>query len=182
MKSENLWAPWRMVYLRTLERKAHQASLPAGSTKEEPCFFTLYWQTPADDAKNGVIYRNESGIVLLNRYPYTNGHLLTALGEPQPSLFDYSPEQRAAFWRLTEIAMALMQKTIEPQGINMGINIGRAAGAGVPEHIHGHLVPRWSGDTNFMTAVGDIRVIPDSLELMCRAYRATAEEFDPTTI
>ncbi len=183
MNSENLWAPWRMVYLRALERKSRQAHIPApGSPDPEPCFFSQYWKTPDQDEQNGIVYRDETGIILLNRYPYTNGHLLTALGEPRPTLLDYPTEQRAAFWRLIEIGMALMQHTIEPQGINVGINIGKAAGAGVPEHIHGHLVPRWSGDTNFMTAVGDIRVIPDSLEMMGRAYRSAFDDFDPSAV
>ena len=110
-------------------------------------------------------------MVVLNRYPYSNGHLLVALGEPRPTLLEYEPQHRAAFWELVEIGFDLLQRTLSPQGINMGINQGRAAGAGIPEHLHAHLVPRWSGDTNFMTVVGDIRVIPDSLEKMAETFR-----------
>src|SRR5262245_65250801 len=87
---------------------------------------------------------------MLNAYPYANGHLLVALGEARPTLLDYTPEQRAALWRLVETATDLMQRALEPQGINFGINQGRAAGAGVPQHLHAHLVPRWGGDVNFM--------------------------------
>ena len=115
--------------------------------------------------------RTGEGMILLNAYPYANGHLLVALGEGRPTLMDYSPEQRAALWRLVDAASGLMQDALEPQGINIGINQGRAAGAGVPGHLHVHLVPRWSGDVNFITTVGQIRVIPSALEQMAQRYR-----------
>ena len=83
---------------------------------------------------------------------------------------------RAEFWKLIEFAMELMQRALDPQGINMGINQGSAAGAGVPEHLHAHLVPRWAADTNFITVVGNVRVIPDSLQAMARQYRQTVAE------
>ena len=114
-------------------------------------------------------------MVLLNRYPYANGHLLIALGEPRPTLLDYDPPQRAALWRLLEYGWALMNRALSPQGINMGINEGRAGGAGVPEHLHAHLVPRWSGDTNFITVVGSLRVVPSALEDTARRYRDAAK-------
>ena len=102
-----------------------------------------------------------------------NGHLLVALGEPRPTLMDYDPAQRAALWALVDLASELMQSALNPQGINIGVNQGRAAGAGVPQHLHAHLVPRWSGDVNFMTVVGQVRVIPAALEHMARRYRQT---------
>jgi len=111
-------------------------------------------------------------MVLLNAYPYSNGHLLVALGEPRPTLLDYSPEQRAALWRLTDCAAAILARTLDPQGINIGVNQGRAAGAGVPSHLHVHLVPRWGGDVNFTTVVANVRVIPSSLEAMAARFRA----------
>ncbi len=172
MNHENLWAPWRAAYLRQLTQKAEgfeETELSAGP------FLTEYWEHPHDDTTNHVVYRNESGIVLLNRYPYSNGHLLVALGQPRPTLLDYEPAQRAAFWKLVEVGTELIEGTLRPQGINMGINQVRAAGAGLPEHLHAHLVPRWGGDTNFMTVVSDVRVIPDSLEKMAEAFRRTAD-------
>ena len=168
MNHENLWAPWRAAYLRELVRKAD--GLEDTQPNAVP-FLIEYWQNPKDDVANHVVFRNEHGMVILNRYPYSNGHLLIALGDPRPTLLEYEPDQRAAFWKLVEIACDLLQRTLSPQGINMGINQGRAAGAGIPEHLHAHLVPRWSGDTNFMTVVGDIRVIPDSLEKMAEMFR-----------
>jgi ATP adenylyltransferase len=171
MPHQNLWAPWRMMYLRDLKRKADDIGWDAVSAGN---FISEYWKRPEDDHHNLVVYRTGHGLVMLNRYPYANGHLMAALGEPRPTLLDYKPEQRTEFWRLVEIAMALMQQTLAPQGINMGVNEGRAAGAGLPEHLHAHIVPRWSGDTNFMTIVGEVRVIPGALEEMARLYRDAA--------
>lgn len=172
MNHENLWAPWRSAYLRELKRRAEslgEAEMDAGP------FLTEYFRHPEHDERNHVVYRNDHGIVLLNRYPYACGHLLVALGDPRPALLDYPPDQRAAFWRLMEIGTDLIEQTFHPQGINMGINQGRAAGAGVPDHLHGHLVPRWSADTNFITVVGQIRVAPDSLESVAQQYREAAK-------
>lgn len=114
-------------------------------------------------------------MVLLNRYPYANGHLLVALGDARPTLLDYDSEQRAAFWSLVEHAASLMQRALDPPGINFGINQGAAAGAGVPDHLHAHLVPRWEGDTNAMTVVGGTRVIPASLESMWEMYTSVPD-------
>ncbi len=170
--NDNLWAPWRMAYLRELQRRAEalkQSDLEAGP------FLSEYFNDPQHDQENHVVYRDDHGLVLLNRYPYASGHLLAALGDPRPTLLDYEPAQRAAFWRLVEIGTDLIERALRPQGINMGINQGRAAGAGVPGHLHAHLVPRWHADTNFLSVVGQIRVIPESLEAMARRYRETAE-------
>ena len=92
------------------------------------------------------------------------------------TLLDYEPDQRAAFWRLVDKAAELMQTVLSPQGINMGVNQGSAAGAGVPEHLHAHLVPRWTADTNFITVIGEVRVVPDSLEEMRKVYMRAAGE------
>jgi ATP adenylyltransferase len=170
MNQDNLWAPWRMAYMRELSRKAAELGESAEPNAD---FLSSYWQDPAGDEEHHVLHRNAHGMILLNRYPYANGHLLVALGEPRPSLLDYRPPQREAFWRLIELAIDLIQRAINPQGVNMGINQGAAAGAGVPEHLHAHLVPRWAADTNFITVVGKVRVIPDSLEAMAGQYRQT---------
>jgi len=173
MNQENLWAPWRMAYLRDLEHKAQQLGWEKTTGGN---FLADYFADPAGDEANHVVYRNDHGLVLLNRYPYANGHLLAALGEPRPTLLDYASEQRMQFWNLIEIAAQLAHKALRPQGLNYGINEGRAAGAGVPEHLHAHIVPRWSGDTNFLGVVGKVRVIPDALEEMARQYRAVRVE------
>jgi ATP adenylyltransferase len=169
--SSSLWAPWRMAYIRGLDSKA-EAARAGGEPSGSPNFLADYWAHPERDREQHVIVRDSRGMILLNRYPYTNGHLLVALGEAQPSIDRYAPADRAHFWQLMERAMDLCQRTFEPQGMNVGINLGRAAGAGLPEHVHGHVVPRWAGDTNFMSVLGDVRMIPDSLERAAEAYRA----------
>ncbi len=137
---------------------------------ESGSFLLDYWRTPERDESNHVIERTEHGMILLNRYPYANGHLLVALGDARPSLHDYDPAQRAHLWSLVDRAVELAHKALEPQGMNIGINMGRAAGAGVPSHLHVHVIPRWGGDTNFITSVGGIRVIPSALEAMYERY------------
>jgi ATP adenylyltransferase len=176
MNHENLWAPWRMAYLRDLQRKADQIGGVGAADARAGSFLLDYWNAPERDREHHVIYRNEHGMILLNRYPYANGHLLVAIGEARPTLLDYDPAQRAAFWRLIETASDLMQHALNPQGINFGINQGSAAGAGVPEHLHAHLVPRWNGDTNFVATIGNLRVIPEALHEMAEQYRRAAME------
>src|SRR5689334_17211525 len=114
MSVENLWAPWRMNYLRELKRKADDVGWTDVSAGD---FLSQYWVNPQDDVRNLVVHRNSHGMVLLNRYPYANGHLMAALGEARPTLLDYEPAQRAEFWRLVEIGMEMMQKALSPQGM-----------------------------------------------------------------
>jgi ATP adenylyltransferase len=183
----SLDAPWRQSYLDTF--KDEPAPNPPSGAKpaKNPgtgSFLLDYWLTPADDEKNHVIVRTTGepenpgtgGIILLNKFPYAGGHLLVALGEARPRLVDYTPAQRAALWSLVDLAADLMERTLEPQGINIGINQGRAAGAGVPQHLHAHLVPRWGGDVNFMAAVGNVRVISTSLDAVAAKYRRTWQQ------
>ncbi len=164
-------APWRLAYLEEVDAKEKTAGLPKTGSGS---FLLDYWNTPAKDVENHVIVRSNSGLILLNAFPYSNGHVLIALGDARPTLLDYEPAQRAAFWNLVEIAADIVQRALQPQGINIGINQGRAAGAGVPQHLHAHLVPRWAGDVNFMTTVAQIRVVPSSLEAMAARLRAHA--------
>lgn len=180
MNQQNLWAPWRLAYLRELDRRAEDAAGSSGGRDAAVNFLADYWATPDQDAANHVLHRDAHGMVLLNRYPYANGHLLVALGQPKPRLMDYHAQQRAAFWRLVDFAMTLADQTLSPQGINMGINEGRAAGAGVPGHLHAHVVPRWNGDTNFITVVGEVRVVPEALESMAARYRPIAQQLART--
>lgn len=186
---ETVWAPWRLRYLESFVEDEHNADMkpdspsasgqaPGGGAGSGPrgadpvSFFADYWARPEDDVANHVIARTAHGMILLNRYPYANGHLLVALGEARPRLLDYDGEQRADFWRLVDTATDLMERTLAPQGVNMGVNQGRAAGAGIPTHLHAHLVPRWGGDVNFITIVGQIRVVPGALDAMADRYRA----------
>ncbi len=170
-----LQAPWRLEYLEQADKAegARAAAAETGAGAGGSGSFLLdYWNRPHGDEANHVVVRTGEGLILLNAFPYTSGHLLVALGEARPTLLDYTAQQRAALWRLVDLAMALMLDTLRPQGVNVGVNQGRAAGAGVPQHLHVHLVPRWGGDVNFMSVVGQVRIIPASLELMAQRYRA----------
>ncbi len=172
MAHDALHAPWRMEYLESLG----EAEKKAADEADRACFLSAYWDHPEQDERNHVLYRDETGMILLNRFPYSNGHLLVALGEPRPRLLDYTSEQQAALMRLTAFAAEIIERGLNPQGLNIGINQGRAAGAGVPGHLHVHLVPRWSGDTNFITVVGEVRIIPASLEKMAQRFREVVRE------
>ncbi len=166
-----LQAPWRSQYIDDLDAAEKKSGPPKPASSS---FLRDYWLSPADDIKNHGILRTADGMILLNRFPYTGGHLLVALGDGRPRLLDYTPAQRATLWALADTALDLMERTLEPQGVNIGINQGRAAGAGVPQHVHIHLVPRWGGDVNFMAVVGNVRVMSSSLDIMAKRYRQTA--------
>lgn len=173
-----IWAPWRLDYLERLG-EAERGGAPgvANPTRRgDVNFLRAQWLDPGSDEAGHVIVRSSQGLVLLNKYPYANGHLLVALGEGRARLMDYEPEQRRHFWTLVEAAVDLVEAALEPQGVNAGINQGRAAGAGVPDHLHAHVVPRWSGDVNFITVVGQVRVVPSSLEAMGRRLRGAWEQ------
>ena len=169
-------APWRIEYLEALGKEEKRGEQTPAKSKSSGSFLRDYWLDPKGDGKHHVIVRAKEGLILLNAYPYATGHLLVALGEARPTLLDYTPEQRASLWRLADCATALVHAAFEPQGLNIGVNQGRAAGAGVPGHLHVHVVPRWAGDVNFITVVGEVRVIPASLEKTAERYREAWEK------
>jgi ATP adenylyltransferase len=163
MEPSNLWAPWRMQYLR---------DLPEGEDGPPVCFLCRAWEDPAADAANLVLHRNDDAMLIMNRFPYTTGHLMVVPGEHVADLCDLPARRRAAMMEMTVLAQRLVAAVLNPQGMNIGINIGRAAGAGLPGHIHMHLVPRWGGDTNFINVVGQVRIIPQALEQTCEELKA----------
>lgn len=165
MEHQNLWAPWRMQYLQQV--MSDEDSMPSDSKSGSSCFLCEAAQTTvgSDQAKQRtVLISDERGVLLLNRYPYTNGHLLVAPQDHLADLADLSSRQRGDLMELTVVGQRLLRSVANPQGFNVGMNLGRCAGAGLPGHLHLHVVPRWSGDTNFMQAVGRVRVIPEALE------------------
>jgi ATP adenylyltransferase len=131
--------------------------------KEEGCVFCSA-HTKEDNAANLIAFRGERAFVILNLYPYTSGHLMVVPFEHAATLEELDPSTRAEIMELTSQCMSVLRKIYNPQAFNMGANIGEAAGAGVPGHVHIHIVPRWGGDTNFMSTLGEIRVLPESLE------------------
>ncbi len=133
------------------------------NTKVDGCIFCMM-QEIEDGPENLIAYRGTYSFVILNRYPYTSGHLMVVPFEHKANLEELDPATRAEMMELTTRCMTVLRKIYQPQAFNMGANIGEAAGAGVKEHVHIHIVPRWAGDTNFMSVVGEARVLPESLE------------------
>jgi ATP adenylyltransferase len=150
--AERLWAPWRFAYIEK----------PSTESAEGDCIFV---DLPAqhNDRENLLLFRGERAFVMLNAYPYTNGHLMVA---PYKHTADMSALDDAELLEINQLvarSVRWITTIYKPDGFNIGVNLGRAAGAGIPSHIHWHIVPRWNGDTNFMTTVGEVRVLPQSL-------------------
>jgi ATP adenylyltransferase len=143
------------------------------STKEDGCIFCNA-QEKEDSPENLIAFRGERAYVILNRYPYTSGHLMVVPFAHQAHLEDLDPQTRAEMMELVTGCILALRKVYHPEAFNVGANIGESAGAGVKSHVHIHIVPRWGGDTNFMTVVGDVRVLPESLE---RTYRRVRDAF-----
>jgi ATP adenylyltransferase len=162
--NKNLWAPWRMEYIRSLTE----------DVTDEGCFLCRYWSNPGSDQTNHVVWRSDRVFAVMNRFPYTNGHLLIAYAEHTGNLEALPEPDLLAMTKAIRDAVALLGSTIKPQGFNIGYNIGQCAGAGLPGHLHAHVVPRWSGDTNFMAVIDNTRTIPDSLDALYAELSAQA--------
>ncbi|HAF62452.1 MAG TPA: HIT family hydrolase [Anaerolineaceae bacterium] len=145
---EHVWAPWRMKYIQEASQKK--------------CFFCegVHQQ---DSIENLVVKRGKFAFVMLNRYPYTSGHLMVVPYEHKAAMKNLSPETKAEMMQLITEAIQVLEKEYGAEGFNVGANLGAIAGAGVADHLHFHVVPRWNGDTNFMTSVGNARVLPENL-------------------
>jgi ATP adenylyltransferase len=152
---ERLWSPWRLAYV-------------TGSGGTNGCVF-------CDVDDDLLLFRGRVTFVILNKYPYNNGHLMVVPNRHLPSLSALTAEEQAELLRLTRHAEMALTDAYAPHGINIGINLGRPAGAGVLDHLHVHLVPRWDGDTNFMTVVGNVRVMPEDLHESAARLRPAFE-------
>jgi len=155
---EKLFSPWRLRYVS------------AGRRKATGCVFCRALRANRDRA-NLVLYRGARNFVILNKYPYNNGHLMIIPNAHLPSLGQAPPATLGEMMELTVLCEAALRALYRPAGINLGMNLGRSAGAGIEGHIHLHLVPRWDGDTNFMTVVHGTRVIPEALDVTYRRLR-----------
>ena len=146
------------------------------NNKQNGCVFCIE-QAKADSVENLIAFRGTRAYVIINRYPYTSGHLMVNPFEHKPTLEELDPQTRAEMIELTTRCTTILKTIYKPQGFNIGINMGEAAGAGVLGHVHIHIVPRWKGDTNFMATVGETRVLPEALE---DTYQRVKGEFQKT--
>ncbi|WP_313903083.1 HIT family protein [Geoalkalibacter halelectricus] len=142
---------------------------------QKGCIFCLRG-LEEEDARRQVLLRGRHAFIIMNRFPYTNGHLMVAPYRHSADLDDFSEEEIVEMYRLVALARKVLTEVSRPEGFNIGLNLGRAAGAGVPDHLHYHVVPRWQGDTNFMPVFADVRVVPQHLE---ETYRLLRRAFAP---
>ncbi|ABL77968.1 histidine triad (HIT) protein [Thermofilum pendens Hrk 5] len=147
-----LWAPWRMAYIE-------YAKIERG----EGCFICKAVES-SELEENLVVYKGEKIIVMLNRYPYNTGHLLVAPTRHVADFSQLSDEELFSLAKAVSLSLELLKKALSPDGFNVGVNLGRVAGAGLESHLHVHVVPRWNGDTNFMPVIADAKVIPEALK------------------
>ena len=145
---ERIWAPWRMQYIQI--------------EKPEGC---ILCEKPEQnkDALNYILYRGDKNFIILNSYPYNPGHLMVASYRHVTSLEELTEEERHEHFEIVTRSIRVLRQVFNPGGFNIGINVGKAAGAGIEDHVHTHIVPRWQGDTNFMPVLSDIRVLPEAL-------------------
>lgn len=159
-----VWAPWRMEYIRSAREG------------EAGCLFCRIL-SEQNDQGNHVVYRGKSAFVMLNKYPYTNGHLMVIPYRHGSSLSCLTAEEHMVLGQLLTLSCQCLTQMSNPHGFNIGMNLGQIAGAGVADHIHYHVVPRWSGDTNFMPVIGDTRVISEGLEAVYHALLPLYQEY-----
>jgi ATP adenylyltransferase len=150
---DQLWAPWRLSYVAA-------AKPPCD---EDPCFICCGLRAD-DDRGNLIALRAPRSVVVLNRFPYNNGHLLIAPRAHKGRLDELEPDELLEVMETLRRMVATLERLMQPDGFNIGLNLGRAAGAGLPGHLHWHIVPRWNGDTNFMPVLADVKVIVQSLD------------------
>ena len=159
---KQLWAPWRMEYIL--------------SEKDEGCIFCR----ALSDQDNLTLYKGKVTVVVMNKYPYINGHLLVAPTRHLSLLEQLSKNEMGDLLETVEKSVGILKKVMNPDGFNVGLNLGKVAGAGVEEHLHFHIVPRWFGDTNALTVFADVRVIPEHLQATCNNLKPYFDKIELT--
>lgn len=155
---KKIFAPWRMEYISHFE-----------SDEKEKCIF-------CHTKKESLIYKNENFVIVQNKYPYTNGHIMVAPKRHGAMLEDLSQKEISGLFEGVQLALKAINKAYNPKGANVGINIGRCAGAGIVDHLHVHIVPRWDGDTNFMPVIGDVKIISEGLKISRERIKSALNE------
>lgn len=160
MTLERLWAPWRATYV---------AGVGDGPTGAHDCLFCELAAAPSEDSL--VVAGDDLVFVVMNAFPYTSGHVLVAPRRHEADLEGLNGDESAAFMAMTQRAIVALKAAYSPDGLNVGVNLGRSAGAGIPGHVHLHVLPRWGGDTNFMTSIAEARVLSEDLRTTWQKLR-----------
>jgi ATP adenylyltransferase len=160
---ERLWTPWRSDYVTK------------GGDRSS-CFLCDHLARPDDEEAALLLHKGERTLIVLNKYPYNTGHVIVAPHDHVPGLTELSAGDRAALMEETARVVAALGEAMHPEGFNIGMNLGTVAGAGAPDHVHLHVVPRWGGDTNFMPIVGDTKVLPETLDQTAAKLRPLLSE------
>lgn len=157
---EHLWAPWRMEYIKKIK-------------KEEGC---ILCQKPTEDSDetNYILYRGDKNFIIMNTYPYNSAHLMITPYRHIANLDELTDVERNEHFKLVSRSTRVLKQVFSPDGFNIGINLGRSAGAGIDKHVHTHIVPRWAGDTNFMSVIAEIKVVSEALE---ETYQKLKDKF-----
>lgn len=164
---KRLWSPWRSQYISSFKEE----------DKKDKCIFCEQENADINDNNNLIVHKDEKVFVVLNLYPYNSGHLMVVPYRHLSSLNDLTEEENLAIMKNIQLSSKALMTAMKPHGFNMGANFGRVAGAGIDQHIHFHLVPRWNGDINFMPAIGEVKVISqDLLETKQNLIQAFKEE------
>jgi ATP adenylyltransferase len=168
---DRLWAGWRADYIEAVTGAGALESHPDG------CVFCAILASGLPDTETHVVWRHPGGqaVALLNAYPYCSGHLMVMPTRHVGAVEDLTPDEGAAVWQGIGEAIRAVKSAYRPDGLNIGANLGRAAGAGIPGHFHMHVLPRWTGDSNFMTSIADTRVLPETLSAAAAKVRAAWE-------
>ena len=154
---ERLWAPWRMAYITQEPRPG--------------CLFCRAIADPNDPASELVVWRPDDAIVMLNKFPYNPGHVMVAPAAHKGDLAELDDAESATLMRALRRTIQVLRETLQPEGFNVGANLGRVAGAGIPDHVHFHVVPRWNGDTNFMPVLSEVKVVNEHLQQTAEKLR-----------
>ena len=179
---EHLWAGWRSAYVTGATADPHDnpSAAPEASTGDsDPCVFCRIAASGPPSPANGVLWVGDSALIVLNAYPYASGHLMAVPFRHVGSLGDLTEHEATELWSAARLGVEALESAYGPEGINLGANLGEAAGAGIPRHLHLHAVPRWRGDTNFMTALADTRVLPEALSVSDEKLRAAWPRTSP---
>lgn len=176
-KHDNLWAPWRINYILGLSNEANPSNENSSQKSEtDECFICHNLKSSQDDDRNYVLWRTQRSIVILNRFPYNNGHLLIAPNRHIPDLNHAYENEMLDMMKLIKESQRALSLAIKPHGFNIGMNFSRCAGAGLPGHMHIHVVPRWDGDTNFMSVCSNTKVISQSLSELLELLKKVSSE------